>query len=204
MKLFSLKEESSWLKKLKNIIRVYDMPTKLNRNPFVALCKYASQNNWCWKLVCTTCMHQNFRISFSKIIRGLHPDKDEFWTSDDGGKNSFAKEDLNKYNDFLRNANLDNQKKLAEIVSKAKIADIQSVAKFPDWLGYIGLALEHCDSGLVVYSKKIISDSFLPQFVLLLKNKGKISESDYLQKQYEDSEIISLSDLETIESLLEY
>ncbi|MDD3940441.1 MAG: hypothetical protein PHQ01_02615 [Candidatus Pacebacteria bacterium] len=35
------------------------------RNPFVALCEYASQNNnWCWKIICTTCGHSVFRVAF--------------------------------------------------------------------------------------------------------------------------------------------
>ena len=66
---------------------------KIQRNPFVALCEYASTNNWCWKLFCTTCGHGAFGISISKLVHGKHPDDDSFWPY--GKKNhSPLKEDL--------------------------------------------------------------------------------------------------------------
>ncbi len=43
------------------------------RNSFTALCEYASKNNWCWKLFCTTCGHGAFKgnrgqVPFSRGI----------------------------------------------------------------------------------------------------------------------------------------
>jgi len=75
-------------------------------------------------------------------------------------------------------------------VADAKIADIKSISKFPDWLGYIGLVIRHCPNR---DASKIISDSFLPQFITLLEGNSKIVE--YLQEK----EFLGISDLSEIE-----
>ena len=67
---------------------------------------------------------------------------------------------------------MENQIKLATIVADSKLNDIHEVSKFPDWLGYIGLVIRHCSS---YESKKIVSDSFLPQFVSMLSGDKNLS-----------------------------
>jgi len=168
--------------------------TKNNqRNQFVALCEYSSQNDWCWKLCCTTCGHSAFKISFSKIIHGQHPDDDSFWPH--GKSNSDPLREVDNYKDFWREASVVNQTKLASIVAEAKLSEIQAVAKFPDWLGYIGLVIYHCPSS---ESRKIISDSFLPQFITMLKDYKEIY--DYLQQKLAQQELLNINDLSKIES----
>jgi len=164
------------------------------RNPFVALCDYASRNNWCWKIFCTTCGHGAFRVTFSKIIHDQHPDDKSFWTN--GQDNAAPLKELEKYGDFVRDATVVNQLKLASIVAEAKILDIQSVAKFPDWLGYIGLVIHHCPSH---EARKAMSDSFLPQFIAMVKNDKEICE--YLQEKQKGQELLSIDDLERIENI---
>lgn len=132
------------------------MNNKVLRNPFVALCEYASLNNWCWKIFCTTCGHGSFKIAFSKIIRDQHPDDNSFWPH--GKNNSSLLKKADEYNDFWTRANTINQLKLSGIVATAKISDIQAIAKFPDWLGYIGLVINHCPD---YEARKIISDNFI-------------------------------------------
>ena len=36
--------------------------------PFLSLCRLASQENWCWKIICTTCGHMHFRYGFKELI----------------------------------------------------------------------------------------------------------------------------------------
>jgi len=169
------------------------MSKTIPRNPFVALCEYASQNNWCWKLFCTTCGHGAFRVSFSKLIHDQHPDNDSFWPH--GKIISDVLKELNTYNDFWRRAIISNQLKLASIVADAKISDIRAVAKFPDWLGYIGLVIDHCPSR---NARKLISDAFIPQFIEMIMENTELS--DYLKQVQSDDGIISINDLSKLES----
>jgi len=161
------------------------------RNAFVALCESASNNNWCWKMFCTTCGHGAFRVSFSKLIRGLHPDDDLFWPY--GKDNSAPLKELNDYRDFCGDTSIANHQKLASIVGEAKISDIQAVAKFPDWLGYIGLVMGHSDINALV----VISNAFLPQFIDLVKDNEDLCA--YFQKKQSREELLKISDLEKIE-----
>jgi len=165
------------------------MKNNTKRNSFVALCEYASQNNWCWKITCTTCGHSAFRVAFSKLVRGEHPDDDSFWPN--GRKNHSLLKETGNYNDFGRSGiDKDVQLKLAKIVAEARIYDMQKAAKFPDWLGYIGLAIHYCYDD---EASKIISESLIPQFMELLKNDKNIFE--YLNK----IQLISIYDLGELE-----
>ena len=162
------------------------------RNPFIALCEIASRNNWCWKLFCTTCGHGAFHVSFSKIVRGQHPDDEPFWPN--GKKNHSPLKELYEYNDFRRATDLEAQEKLAYIVAGAKLADIQAVAKFPDWLGYIGLVLQHCQD---FNARMILSDSLLPQFMPLVKSKKVTHE--YFEGKHSERRPLEISDLGLVE-----
>lgn len=163
------------------------------RNAFVALCDYASKNNWCWKIVCTTCGHDSFRVGFSKIIRGQHPDDDFFWPN--GKEDSIFYKEIKDYKEFKFKTFDADQLKLATLVADAKLSDIQAIVKFPNWLGFIGLVIFHCSS---TESRKILSDSFLPQFIHFVKNDREICE--YLKEKQKKSEFLSVNDLSRIET----
>ncbi len=170
-----------------------DQFSPATRNPFVALSEIASQNNWCWKLVCTTCGHSAFRVAFSKIIHGKHPDDESFWPYGKDAPDSLK--EIDSFGDFRRNASIGSQMKLASIVASAKLSEIETVVKFPDWLGYIGLAIDHCSSR---EARKIISDSLLPQFVLMLKDDEEICK--YFEYKLNNQELLSINDLSRIET----
>lgn len=165
----------------------------IQRNPFVALCDYASRGNWCWNIICTTCGHSGFRVAFSKLIHGQHPDDDSFWP--DEKTDHALYEERGNYGDFVKNANRSMQTELASIVAEAKLSDIQAIAKFPDWLGYIGLVMNHCPD---LNARMILSDAFLPQFIVLVKNNGEIY--DYLQEKQSKKELLNIDDLSKIEN----
>ena len=163
------------------------------RNAFVALCDIASKGyNWCWEIHCGTCGHGKFRVAFSKLAHGFHPDEEIY-----RNKDFVSREDMSKYKEFYDYNQPSEQlmTKLSEIVSDAKIEDIIEVGKFPDWLGYIGLVLYHCEGS--IESIKKISDSFIPQFIELLREDD--ARRDYLRRKLENNEILSIEDLERIE-----
>jgi hypothetical protein len=166
---------------------------KNKRNAFIALCDHASDNNWCWKIFCTTCGHFGFRVAFSKMIRGHHPDEESFWPN--GKNNSSLLREIKEYNDFRDyEPTIENQIKLTSIVAEAEIEDIQKIAHFPDWLGYLGLVIRHCPS---LKAQKIISKSLLPQF-LEITEKDKELYSYFSEKRDHDG-LITTKDLEKIE-----
>jgi len=169
------------------------MSKNIKRNPFIALCDYASQNNWCWKLFCTTCGHGSFKVAFTKIISGQNPDDASFWPN--GKDNAALLKEVDQYRDFWSEASIANQHKLATIVADAKLSEIKSVAKYPDWLGYIGLVIHHCPSR---EAREKISESLLLQFISMLKDDKEIC--DYLQNKLAQKEILSINDLSRIES----
>ena len=171
------------------------MNKTISKNPFVSLCEHASQNNWCWNLFCTTCGHGAFKIAFSKLIHGQHPDDDSFWPN--GKSNSDPLKEVDNYSDFWSSASITNQLKLAKIIAEEKISDIKAVAKFPNWLGYIGLVINHCPSR---ESRKIISESFLPQFIKILKNEDEKEICEYLQEKQSRHELLSVNDLSRIKN----
>lgn len=171
------------------------MSKSILRNPFVALCDYASRNNWCWNIFCTTCGHGSFRVAFSKLIQDQHPDNDSFWSY--GKSNSDLLNEVDNNNDFWREASVVNQLKLTAIVASAKISDIQEVTKFPDWLGYIGLVINHCSNR---EAGKLLSDAFIPQFVSITKNNKELN--DHLKKMRLNNSILSIYDLSRIESAI--
>ncbi len=96
---------------------------------------------------------------------------------------------------FFENIHIEEQLKLASVVAEAKLSDIQAVAKFPDWLGYIGLIIHHCQNR---DARKIISNAFLPQFITMLKNDKEICE--YLQEKQSKQVLLSINDLSRIEN----
>jgi len=102
------------------------------RNAFVALCDLASREDWCWNLTCTTCGHVTFRQALKDLSDGAHPDS--------------ANWRLHRRR-ILRNAprslTIEEQHALVRVVSGASLRDIIHVSKFPDWLGFYGLALNY-------------------------------------------------------------
>lgn len=169
------------------------MNKNISRNPFVALCNYASRNNWCWKLFCTTCGHGAFKVAFSKIIHDQHPDDDSFWPR--GKSNSDPLQEVDGYRDFWGEASVANQIKFASIIAEAKLSEIQSVVKFPDWLGYIGLVIHHCPSH---EARKIISDALTPRFVSMLKDNTSLRK--YFEEKLSGGALLSINDLSRIEA----
>ena len=138
---------------------------KNRRNAFLALCDVASKQNWCWKIACGTCGHSGFRAAFSKIIRGEHPDDDNFWENGKSDHDLYLQ--INKYNDFkMGRARMQAQKKLQDVVMGAKITDLMQVASFPDWLGYLGLVLFHTSDEEKENGQ--LTKAWIPQFLGLL------------------------------------
>lgn len=169
-------------------------PNNINqRNPFIALCDYASQNNWCWKINCTTCGHTAFRVGFSMLAKGYHPDEESLWPSKSKDDQDMMKESK-IFNDFgVRSSNTKSQIKLAEIVSNINLRDLISVTKDQDeWMAYLGLVLHHCPDHK---ASAILSESLIKQ---LIDNTENDSIKDYLMKKDSQTDFLNWKDLDYI------
>jgi len=169
------------------------MKNKEKRNSFVALCKIASSNNWCWNIYCTTCGHGSFKVAFTKMIHGQQPDDKVFWPN--GKENHALLKEIDQYNDFGNDSRTEDQIKLASIIAGAKISDIQAVARFPDWLGYIGLVIHHCPCR---EARIIITDSFLPQLINMANVNNELKK--YFSEKQKNNELLCINDLSRIEA----
>jgi hypothetical protein len=161
------------------------------RNAFVALSQLGSKENWCWKLYCTTCGSYHFRISFAELSRGKHPDDSDWIVTTKNNR-------WQKLPDF-RGDDLAGQERVLKIVAAADINEIAKVAKFPDWLGHIGLLFFWCS--FLEGTTKILTKGLVPQFCELIKDKDP-DLCCRLQKLLEEDRAMPINYLEEIEFAL--
>jgi len=163
------------------------------RNQFIALCQLLSEEgNQCYKLSCGKCRVSQYISSFKKIIAGLHPDNKKEW----GDTVEYHYKE--KIGPWGKELNIDEQKILSRVVSSAKLEEINKVAKFPNWLGYLGWVLTRCER----YEKKTreLTKSLIPQFLTLIDCQSQIYEE--LIKVLDSNYILNIHHLELIEKNL--
>lgn len=170
------------------------MICEYSSDPFAAMCKIASEERWCWNIYCTTCGHMHFRYAFKELINGKHPDQPDWVTTK---KNHHQLESL--LGPLPSQLNLFDQGKLIVYIAKTSIKQIQQAARFPDWLGYIGLGLyytENAEEEMGIITKKLV-----PQFIEILSSTGYYYEIppvlDRLIKS--ETERLKWTDLEYLE-----
>ncbi len=158
-------------------------------NQFEELSNLASGENWCWSLFCTTCGHLHFRYAFVELAVGKSP-IDSDWVIH-GANTRYSKslgplprhyteEQKNMVNNICRNANL---------------VSIAETCKFPDWLGYLGLILEHMYSGSESYKK--LSESWVSQLSSLVSEDSTIRTR--LAELAKGNGLLNIKDLEACE-----
>lgn len=134
------------------------------RNAFTALCNLASNESWCWKITCTTCGHMYFRYGFQELILGKHPDSSD-WLS---GKNHHDDLQINMGPmPTLGSWPLAKQRSLASILTDASPKEISSIARFPDWLGYLGLGLLYTEAAET--GQRLITKRWVPDLIEMLE-----------------------------------
>jgi len=175
-------------------------PIAPKRNPFVALCELASKDEqcWCWDLFCTTCGNQLFRLSFKEIVAGKHPDID--WVLHDYGRQV-----VSNYNEYIANLwdiewTNRSQRELSRIASTASLEDISKLAKFPDWLGYLGLVLYHTEK--TEERSRRLTKAWIPQLIEM------VDPDNYAKKRLQEilndeEQFLRWSTLELVEKALE-
>lgn len=159
-------------------------------NSFEELCKLASRENWCWKLFCTTCGHMHFRYAFAELASGKSPNKSD-WVIHN--TNSNYSDSLSRLPRFFT----DEQKQ--EIIAFCYTASLSSIAKackFPDWLGYLGLVLEHMYLDKEQYRK--LSETWASQLSELVHHGSTAQHR--LAEIMNSRTLLTIKDLELCES----
>lgn len=158
-------------------------------NQFEELCKLASYENWCWNLFCTTCGHMHFRYAFKELADGKSP-ADPTWLIH--GHNT-------RYSKLLgpipRNYTKDQKEKVINICCNSDISSIAKTCKFPDWLGYLGLILEHMRTESESYKK--LSRNWASQLSRLVPNDSTVRVR--LIEMAEGNGVLNIRDLELCE-----
>jgi hypothetical protein len=103
---------------------------------FQELCILASRERWCWKIPCTTCGNADFRFALRELAEG---ELSEQWWSLAAHREGLQ-ERLRPLAP-LRPWPLAVQRALVSKIVNADLADIARRGRFPDWLGFVGLAL---------------------------------------------------------------
>ena len=111
------------------------MSTEFRINAFDAICVLASENNWCWKIPCGTCANYDFRYAFLQLADDRHPDNGNWLLTSYIKKHNIYQFPY-RYTDETKEAVLD-------ICLESNLSYIHKNAKFPDWLGYLGVVMEH-------------------------------------------------------------
>ena len=162
-------------------------------SPFLALCKLASQERWCWNLICGTCGHSHFRYAFKELIYGKHPDK-VGWTVNK--TTLITKQVFQALPTMVEGFTEQEQEILTRLVLETSLEDIRAVSKFPDWLGYLDLVLTYCGS-----QKGQLSNAWAQQFLSMT------SLTPYAHKLMTEIQnghrCLQLNDLEVLERTMQ-
>jgi hypothetical protein len=112
------------------------------RNSFEALCTLADRERWCWKIHCGTCGHGDFRYGLSALSSGGHPDSADWIVRRGAGAEIEAR--MGPMPSF-ESWPIRQQRQLQKIIGDADIQGIAEACSFPDWVGYLGLALHYTE-----------------------------------------------------------
>lgn len=106
-------------------------------NTFLDVCKLALEQNWCWKITCTTCGHTEWQTAFYEMALGKKPTDDDWITT----KRTNIKAINPSLNFMTVRGHLKLSDELHKFMSKTDIFHVLRFVKWPDCLGMIGLAL---------------------------------------------------------------
>jgi hypothetical protein len=162
-------------------------------NQFEALCKLASKENWCWNLFCTTCGHMHFRYAFCELAAGKSIDGKGWLVH---GKNAHFTHYLGPLPGSYRE---EQKEKFLHICREANISWIERNCKFPDWLGYLGLVLEHMRTRSQIY--KAVSSSWASQLKGMVWPESR-AHARLCEVIEQENKLLNIRDLEICETEL--
>ncbi len=160
-------------------------------NSFQALCKLASEEQCCWNIYCTTCGHMHFRYAFSELAKGKSPEDSEWIVHK---KKTSYKQELGaiprRYSGTVKES-------ILKICLAADLYGIAEKCSFPDWLGYLGLIINHFSSA-ELYSE--LSTCWAGQLMLVIPERTKCHF--FLQEIISGERILTVRGLSLCEQAL--
>ncbi len=174
-------------------MRNYEDVVKLNS--FQEICTVANEEQWCWNLFCGTCGHRNFVKSLALLIN-----RRPLALSINGitriPSYYYMKDKL--LNDFSHN--------VQEKVKDVSIEYFANNFKYPDFLGYLGIALFYSQSA--ENENRILTERWIPQFIAIMNQSERSGVlANVLKKRvfylenilFDNKKILTVKDLEIIE-----
>lgn len=147
-------------------------------HPFEALCALAARDRWCWNLVCTTCGHMYFRYAFMELLANGHPQSSNWVTRQNN--NRLMDQKLGNAIREIRDLPIEEQARLSQIFAGATLSKIAAKCPFPDWLGYLGVAL--CYTEQAEQRDKLLTRTWLPQLLDMVPEESPWKEE--MQNHY--------------------
>lgn len=114
-------------------------------NKFYKLAVLASKERWCWNLYCTLCGHAKFRDAFTQLAEGKTPNGIGWQVYSSRGGDE-------RYRPAPRPFKREQKKRVLECCLQGSLRAVSNSCRFPDWLGYMGLVLEHMKTTDILYS----------------------------------------------------
>ena len=139
-------------------------------NSFNALSYLASEEQWCWNLFCTTCGHAQFRAGLWSLAHGAHA-SDPTWPMHHALGTST--ENTRRTGSPIGYWPMNKQGCLAQVLAAADLSAIAVRCAFPDWLGYLGLALRYTEDA--ERADRVATHTLVPQLVRLVRPDSWVS-----------------------------
>lgn len=108
-----------------------------------------------------------FRYAFFQIGNGVEPDSSE-WID----PSSRAVGKLGDYKTISRE--MSESQNLLKVLSEADLGAIAKSCKFPDFLGYLGVAL--FSTSALEFQSRVLTQSWTPQLLALVRPNGQAEE----------------------------
>jgi hypothetical protein len=160
-------------------------------HPYNAVCNIASDENWCWKIGCTTCGCMHFRYAFYELMIGRHPDDADWQTRSEKRGLGKSVGDL-----FDISKQVGQSAELLQILASADLVGIARSCKYPDYLGYFGLAADFLSDA--ERRTRTLTSSWVPQLAKLVPPDSR-SGVELSGLQAGDQRLLTASTLDRME-----
>jgi hypothetical protein len=166
------------------------------KGTFQSLSLLAAREDWCWKLVCTTCGHMHFRWGLSALAKGLNP-TDPDWPVHRGSSGTSSSM-LEQNGPIPPRGGWPKaqQRRVQESIRRYSVDLIARTCRFPNWLGHLGIFLFYTEAA--ERENLIATQELVPQLLRVVES-GSSAEA-MLQNRLSQNEPLRWNNLEMVES----
>lgn len=149
-------------------------------------------------MVCTTCGHMLFRYALRELAKGQDPTDPKWLVHSDHPdlRRGSPLHDLGPVPP-LSGWPVEEQRKLQKVLQKADLHSISLECSFPDWLGYLGLALHYTEDA--ERESRGLTQAWVPKLMNLV-GSGSAALEVLAEIATHPKRSLTWRDLETVES----